>query len=86
MHEHGSLLARDPRGRIWLRCSDMHRKAFLLVDGSTLETSIHLPSERVGYQVLAWPGLDTVVVQHEAEILRIDLVTGARTVLFPKRD
>ncbi|HEX6811036.1 MAG TPA: hypothetical protein VF384_05365 [Planctomycetota bacterium] len=89
MHEQGSVLARDPRGRIWLRCSDSRREIFLLVDAGTLTTSIHVPraaSARSGYQLLAWPGPDTVLLQHEAEILRVDVETGALTVLFPKRD
>ena len=46
------------------------------------------PSQQLVAAVLdamGWPDASSVLVQQDTEVLRIDLATGARTVLFPRQ-
>ncbi len=94
MAQFGSLLARDPAGRIWLRAAVSAldnpgnlRQTFVLLDPATLTTRAILPHTRYvndNYDVLGWPDEHTVLMKRGARILRIDTETLAETVLFPR--
>ncbi len=83
----GSLLARDPTGGIWLTAWTATRREFLRLDTTTREVTHRFSSgkdELDAYHLLGFPDADTVLVRQGQTILRIDAVTGARTVLFPR--
>jgi hypothetical protein len=82
-----SILSRDPGGRIWLRLQTHKKQAFACLDTTTHEVTV-CPWFEPGAtwsKLLGWPDEDSVLVQQGTEILRIDLATGARSVLFPRR-
>jgi hypothetical protein len=84
-----SLLPRDPAGRIWLMHRTAKTQSFLLLDPTSLTFTVpKLDTGRApegDRRLLAWPDASTVVMQEQATIQRIDLTTGARTQLFPRR-
>jgi len=84
----GSLLARDPSGCIWLRSQDNRGEVFLRVDTATRQVTALLPHRRGDgsyYQLLDWPDGKHVLIAQDEKILRIDIATGERTILFPRR-
>lgn len=87
LHQDASLLARDPTGGVWLRVSDAREEVFWRVDARTFTTTRLLQRQRRegSYTVLGWPDANSVLVSIGAEIAQIDIATGARTVLFPRR-
>ncbi|MCB9877448.1 MAG: hypothetical protein H6835_07605 [Planctomycetes bacterium] len=88
MHRTGSLLERDPDGRIWLLCRGGDRGAWLRFDpaNNTLEPPMPLPVDNHWrLRLLSWSGWPKVLVQDRAEIVRYDIHTGQREVLFPRR-
>lgn len=85
---YGSLLGRDPRGRVWVTCSlacEPARQMPLAIDPQTLR--MEQPLGPVPWSTIqAFEDDHTIVVVDGAEIVRIDIATGARTVLFPRRE
>jgi hypothetical protein len=84
----GSLLVRDPAQCIWLFSWDNRREVFLRIDTQTLAVTTALPHKRGDgsyYQLLAWPDANSALISQDEKILRFDLRTGERTVLFPRR-
>ena len=83
----GSLLARDPAGGLWLCAHAKEGETFLRIDSSSLEVTRVLEHRRGDgsyYQLLGWPDAHHVLVAQDDKILRFDLTTGERCVLFPK--
>lgn len=95
MDQLGSVLPRDPAGRIWLRAGEADldhrgnlRQVIVQLDTKTLATNAtlpHTPFLTEPYHLLAWPDAHSALLKHGAQILRIDVETGERTVLFPRR-
>ncbi|MEO6597436.1 MAG: hypothetical protein ABIP94_22055 [Planctomycetota bacterium] len=82
LHRRVSLIARDPSGRIWLSCRAGAAPVSVLVDTNGRVST--LPQLQSGWnQLIGWPDAASVLVREGARILRIDLATGDRTVLFP---
>jgi len=81
----GSLLARDPGGRVWLRCQTHKKHVFACVDATTHRVTMCPWIEPWVFKLLGWPDEDSALVQQDTEVQRIDLATGARTVLFPRK-
>jgi hypothetical protein len=82
-HLAAALLPRDPSGRIWLIVHGVARDLCLCLDPASrafTEAPWH-----AGWELLAWPDTQSMLVRNEATIQRIDLTTGARTQLFPRR-
>jgi hypothetical protein len=89
-----AVLPRDPAGRIWLACWQAPAlRARTRRDGDGVlwidpvaATATRCPFDLRGSwsQLLAWPDADTVIAQEDTRIVRIDVATGARTVLFPR--
>ena len=81
----GSLLPRDPQGRIWL--TDGGEGLICIVVGPDRSVSTRTPrwASRTWNRVLAWRGGDRVLQLVDGKIVEQDTVTGARTVLFPRR-
>ncbi len=83
----GSLLARDPAGRLWLHClNGGGRDQLLLVDVAKLQvTELASMSDNLQQmRLLDWPDANTAVLLDGARIVRLDLTTNARTQLFPR--
>lgn len=88
MHQIGSLLPRDPAGRLWFSVSDPNRPdaRLLLWDPATrLTTWLPWVQEARRVQLLAWLDADTALLQEAATIQRLSVPTGVRTQLFPRR-
>ncbi|MFY9342637.1 MAG: hypothetical protein WAT39_09110 [Planctomycetota bacterium] len=89
LNQWGSLLVRDPAGRIWLRCKGGKGEELAFLDVLSRKLAVRPPTSRASgwwHRLLAWPDANTVVVLEDARILRVDLTTGTRTQLFPSRD
>lgn len=81
----GSLLPRDPAGRLWLAVRQPGGLEFQLLGvDSAARTVVRTFTVPWQGQLLGWPDTGSMLVRHEARIERIDLATGARTVLFPR--
>ena len=83
----GSLLPRDQAGRIWLRWRQKTHETFWWLDTKTRAVTTGLSFDNRGrarHDLLAWPDANSVLVTHGPEILRVELASGARTVLFPR--
>ncbi|HEX6811879.1 MAG TPA: hypothetical protein VF384_09685, partial [Planctomycetota bacterium] len=83
----GSILTRDPGGRVWLRCQTHKKQAFACIDATTHAVTV-CPWIEPGWswlELLGWPDEHSVLVRQDTKVLRIDLATGARTVLFPRQ-
>ena len=84
-----SLLPRDPGGRIWLRADGTQypSRAFVVVDGASHFVCVVVPVDQDGAQLalLGWPSANSALLQDGATIQRLDVTTGARTQLFPRR-
>lgn len=83
----GSLLRRDPTGCIWLLTHDDAGETYLRLDTATREVTVALEHRRGDgsyYRLLGWPDAHHVLVSQDHRILRFDLRTRERTVLFPK--
>lgn len=81
------MLARDPAGGLWLCAHAKEGETFLRIDSASLEVTRVLEHRRVDgsyYQLLGWPDAHHVLVSQDHRILRFDLRTRERTVLFPK--
>jgi hypothetical protein len=88
LEQFGSLLVRDPAQGIWLYSWDNRSEVFLRIDAQTLAVTPVLPHRRgdgSSYRLLDWPDAHSVRVSQDEKILRFDLSTGERTVLFPRR-
>ena len=84
----GSLLPRDPTGGVWLCSQDNTGEVYLRIDTTTLEVSrtlVHKRGDGSSYQLLGWPDAHSVLVNQDEKVLRFDLTTGERFVLFPRR-
>lgn len=91
-HTTWSLLPRDPRGRIWLWMNDLvaRSSSILWLDAASRQIALAPPPFRdvkTQLRLLRWLDAGSVLVQDEAaaSIVRIDVDTGERTVLFPRR-
>jgi hypothetical protein len=87
MYRTGSLLERDPEGRVWLHVRRSAEIALARLDAATLTVAPvrSLPRDwGRTFLLMAWNDLPRVVVQDGARILRVDIETGATTVLFPR--
>ncbi|MBZ0153744.1 MAG: hypothetical protein K8J09_19630, partial [Planctomycetes bacterium] len=85
----GSLLARDPRGGVWLSFGRGSSGGFLRLDPTTMSVRRVLPrdAELPWYQderLLAFPDDHSALLQSGGRIVRVDVDSGARTVLFPR--
>lgn len=83
----GSLLQRDPAGCLWLLTSDDKGEVYLRVDTATGHVSRVLSHPRgagSSYHLLGWPDAHRVLLEQDGAILRVELTTGERTVLFPR--
>lgn len=87
----GSLLERDPAGRIWL--GNMPRRGGTLrlvaIDTATCSVARRIEFERPGCQrptppILCFPDAHTMLLSLDGSIVRVDVDTGARTQLFPR--
>lgn len=91
---HGSLLPRDPAGRIWLHSWRTNAKPWrrlhesegtLLVDPTTGAVAVRADLDTsAGRQLLGWPDAASVLLCEGHTIDRVDIATGARTRLFPR--
>jgi hypothetical protein len=82
----GSLLDRDPAGRIWLHNENKLGKSPLLLDTATNQVTKRGPLAGFGWHwpLIDWPDANSVVLLDGARIVRIDLTTNATTQLFPR--
>lgn len=84
-----SLLPRDPRGGVWLTFGRGSGGGFLRLDVATLTARRVLPRDAATpwYQderLLAFPDDHSALLQAGDRIVRADVDTGVRTVLFPR--
>lgn len=89
---YGSLLAREPGGRICLRAgppfatNEEVSLVLLDVDAARLDTVCAWRSPQWSPpQAVHWQGPGCVVLVEGASLVRLDLATGAREPLFPRR-
>ncbi|MBL8734337.1 MAG: hypothetical protein JNN13_18315 [Planctomycetes bacterium] len=85
----GSLLPRDPRGGVWLSFGRGSGGGFLRLDVATLTARRVLPRDAAtpwfqDERLLAFPDDHTALLQAGDRIVRADVDTGVRTVLFPR--
>lgn len=89
----GSLLGRDPRGRVWVACGlkgEPRSFAVLTIDPVTLR--VGQPLRAVQPKSVQWSTIQafvddrTLLVVDGIQIVRIDTDTGQRTVLFPRAE
>jgi hypothetical protein len=87
LHGWGSLLPRDPAGRIWLTVGNGTDGVWLRLDPASRAVEAVLPYDRRGDSptLLGWPDAYTVLLRDGATIQRVNVATGARTQLFPRR-
>lgn len=87
LYEQGSLLPRDPAGRIWLIANNGKTAVCLRLDPTTRAVDAALPHDASSamWELLAWPDANTALVRENATIQRVDVATGVRTQLFPRR-
>ncbi|MCA8965623.1 MAG: hypothetical protein KDC48_12130, partial [Planctomycetes bacterium] len=80
----GSLLPRDPAGRIWLHGRDSARGCVVIApDRSVQRREVPLPRDVVN-NLITWTGTNRALVMLGWRIVEMDLQTDAQTVLFPK--
>ncbi|MBL8755468.1 MAG: hypothetical protein JNK15_19365 [Planctomycetes bacterium] len=91
LHRWGSLLARDPAGRIWLHGAGTGKSrdinnVLLWLNPATKQVGTRPRFSDHGYQwnLLDWPDANSAVLLDGARIVRIDLTTNATTLLFPR--
>ena len=88
LHQCGSLLPRDPSGKLWFMTPrpPQHAHDLLLrLDPTTRSWETLLtPTDDPAFRLLAWPDARSALVQQHDGIDRVDLATGARTRLFPR--
>jgi hypothetical protein len=88
MYREGSLLPRDPAGKLWFATPQPPRRAHHLLMRLDPRTrtweSLPLTTDD-SHMLLAWPDANSALVQQHDGIDRVDLTTGARTRLFPRR-
>jgi hypothetical protein len=88
-------LQRDLRGRTWLLCcrsvGQHEQHGFVTIDPATLAVAQRLVASCVADarrarfpQILAFVDERTLLVLEEAQVLRIDVESGERTVMFPR--
>jgi hypothetical protein len=87
MHQHGSLLPRDPAGNLWWLVTDPNRGDERLLRWDPAARGATLLPLRLARHtmLLAWLDADTALLQEAATIQRLSVTTGARTQLFPRR-
>jgi hypothetical protein len=87
MQQLGSLLPRDPSGRLWLKVVDPNLvDAGLLCWDPATRVATAMPLRLARHAVLlGWLDADTALLQEQATIQRLSVSTGARTQLFPGR-
>ena len=89
LHQYGSLLPRDPAGKLWFMTPRLPQYAHdqLLRFDPTTRTweRLPIPTDDPAFRLLAWPDVNSALVQQHDGIDRVDLHTGARTRLFPRR-
>ncbi|MCA8953345.1 MAG: hypothetical protein KDE27_27785 [Planctomycetes bacterium] len=85
-HRVGSLLARDPRGRIWLSVGGRTERTILWLDPAdrSLRRADLGVADLGRFQLLDWPDADSVLLSDRRSIVRIDTATRVRSVLFPR--
>ena len=87
--QEGSLLPRDPAGKLWLatpKPPQHHDLSVLRFDPTTRSWDrLPIPTDDPAFRLLAWPDANSALVQQHDGIDRVDLHTGARTRLFPRR-
>jgi hypothetical protein len=83
----GSLLPRDPAGRLWFATQPPRRAHLVLMrlDPRTRTWELLPVAMEDRFNLLAWPDANSALVQQHDGIDRVDLTTGARTRLFPRR-
>jgi hypothetical protein len=88
LYQRGSLLPRDPAGRLWLMTPKppQHGHDLLLrFDPTTrMWERLPIPTDDPAFRLLAWPDANSALVQQHDGIDRVDLNTGAHTRLFPR--
>jgi hypothetical protein len=88
LHQYGSLLPRDPAGKLWFMTPRLPQYAHdqLLRFDPTTRTweRLPIPTDDPALRLLAWPDADSALVQQHDGIDRVDLNTGAHTRLFPR--
>ncbi|MBL8738068.1 MAG: hypothetical protein JNL12_16665 [Planctomycetes bacterium] len=89
LETYGSLLPRDPAGKLWFATPKppQHGHDLLLRFDPTTRTwePLPIPTDDPAFRLLAWPDANSALVQQHDGIDRVDLTTGARTRLFPRR-
>ncbi|MFT4515314.1 MAG: hypothetical protein ACI89X_002863 [Planctomycetota bacterium] len=85
----GSLLQRDPDGCVWLHCGKGSEACFARVAAKSLHVSIALPY-RLDHgdtkpELMSWRDLPVVLVHDQEQIARVNIKTGEREVLFPRK-
>lgn len=89
MAHFGSLLQRDPDGCVWLHCRQGSRACFARIAAKSLEVSIALPYRLdqgdVEPRLMSWRDLPVVLVHDQKQIARVNIKTGEREVLFPRK-
>ena len=90
LYQRGSLLRRDPSGCVWLVTHDSNRPSatrLLRLDPATrIATELPFqPDDSGAFRLLSWPDANSALIQEGATIQRLDVTTGARTQLFPRR-
>ncbi len=84
----GSLLPRDGHGNVWVAARRATDVTFYRVDTNTRQAELVVTNgTETGRdcRVLAWPDARSVTFVDGASIVRVDVDTGARDVLFPRR-
>lgn len=87
MFSRGSMLPRDGRGNVWVAARRATDVTFYRVDTLTRQGELVVTNgTETGRdcRVLAWPDVRSVTFVDGATIVRIDVDTGARDVLFPR--
>lgn len=85
----GSLLQRDRDGCVWLQCSDGEKGCYARIAAKSLQVSTALPY-RLDHgdrqpQLMSWRDLPVVLLHDQAQIARVNIETGDREVLFPRK-
>ncbi|MEO6597437.1 MAG: hypothetical protein ABIP94_22060 [Planctomycetota bacterium] len=90
LHVPASLLTRDPAGRIWLSgyADSGSQEVWMTLDTNMRALSLCTWWQRLGparFVLLGWPDAHRVIMQDDTQVVGIEVETGVRTVLFPRR-